>query len=121
MEGAKPHIIDRAARRQRLIQHPRTEGGEIGLGIQTAADAGLVGDDEDVPAGSGCGAERVECPGYELEPRPVADPAMVMVQHAVPVQKESAAVQQRGQCGAGAGELIRHADVDERAEPHAAA
>ena len=111
--GAVAEVVDRAAAGANLVDHPGGKTGELGFVVVAAGDAGLVGDDEDVPAGVGGGAHGVDGAGDEYESFLMADPAVIDVDDAVAVEEEGAAMEAGGELGLGAFEVGGDADVDE--------
>ena len=82
-----------------------------------ASDAGLIGDDENMPSGLGRVADRVPSAVDPLEAVSRADIAVIDVEDAVAVKEQGSALQQRRDFGLRAGEILRHADIAEVAVP----
>ena len=92
MKRTVAYIIDRAAGGA-LVDHPHMQRHHSRFVEVSAGNAGLVGDHEDVPSGFVRGADRLARARCPLEAIARADPAMVDIDHAVPVEKECAPTQ----------------------------
>ena len=113
--GAEAYVIDGAARVTHGLGHAGVQGGEGRLIVEAAGDAGLVGDDEDVPSGFGRGAD---CGDGAIDPLPAimrADPAMVVIDGAVPVEEQRGPVELAGQRDGRARAVGGDIDIEEEA------
>jgi hypothetical protein len=86
--GAEVDGVERDVLREELGAHPVHEGVEVGLCVEAARDAGLVGDDDQFVAQALRGAAEGEDAGDPADVRGVMEIADFMVDYAVAVEEE---------------------------------
>jgi hypothetical protein len=87
--GAEVDGVERDLLHEELGAHPVHEGVEVGLRVETARDAGLVGDDDQFVAQALSGATEGEDAGDPTDIRGVMEITDFMVNDAVAVEEES--------------------------------
>ncbi len=95
MVGGIADVVQMGAMGAQHLLECRIAGDGIGLRIIAAPDAGLVGDEKDVPARSLARFTACAAPGNRDEPGGVAHIAIVLVQRAVAVEEEGGALRTR--------------------------
>ncbi len=88
VRGAVIDVEYRHALGLEACAHPGCKGLELFLGELSAADAGLVGDDDDVEAAHDRVPAQVEDARHELEPLGRVDVTVIDVDHAVAVEED---------------------------------
>src|SRR6266568_3489893 len=113
MERAIADIVDVSARSRKLAREVGMQAVNFRLAVMPACDAGLIGHDEDEEAGI------VECldgfPGALDPAKPLdrADITVIMVEHAVAIEKRGGAPPAMRDLAPGPRQILGHADIDE--------